>query len=86
MIHNELFTGLGCLWEQPRRAEEEERQTQCERDTLGGRLGLNSTLGIFKPMELERAEKERKRASAAPQHQQTEEKTPLASWKSLFPG
>lgn len=24
--HNELFTGLGCLWEEPRRAEEEERK------------------------------------------------------------
>lgn len=40
--HNELFTGLGCRWEEPRRAEEEERQTQCERDALGGRLGFGT--------------------------------------------
>lgn len=46
--HNELFTGLSCLWEEPRRAEEEERQTQCERDALGGGWALAAAPG-FQP-------------------------------------
>lgn len=48
-LHNELFTGLGCLRGEPRRAEEEERQTQCERDALGGRLGFSSSPGVSAP-------------------------------------